>query len=150
MLQAYLDGKGSIQYIMDHIMVSTFEDESRFIELLNKAIEEGKVEQFPRWKRDTSDSSIKKRRKAAEKEAEEAEQLSKELGHGKRVDKMGEAELGKMIMQRQQGRMERLLDKLETEASKGGKKGKRKEATDEEFEEARARLEKRKKRSKGI
>jgi DnaJ family protein C protein 9 len=120
------------------------DDEPRFIEIVNNALKEGKAESYPRWKKDTSDKAIKARRKAAEKEAKEAEELSKELGYKKPVNKMDEGELGQLIQQRAQGRMDSLLDKLEADARNGGKKGKRKEPTDEEFEKARARVESRK------
>ena len=143
-LNAYLEGKGSVSHIIEHIMVSSYEDEPRLIEIVNDAIKEGKVEEFPRWKKDTRDRAIKARRKAAEKEAKEAEELRKELGYDKPVHKMDDGELGKLILQRQQGRMDNLLDRLEAEARGGGKKGKRKEPTEQEFAEARARVEGRK------
>lgn len=122
-------------------MGCSFEDEPRFIQIINDAIKEDKVKLLPKWKRDTSEKAIKARKKAAEKEAKEAEELSKELGFDKPVNKMDEGELGKLILQRQQGRMDGLLNKLEAEARNGGKKGKRKEPTEQEFEEARSRVE---------
>ena len=143
-LQAYEEGEGSVDFIIENVMACSYEDEPRFIKIVNEAIKEGTVEQFPRWKKDTSTKAIASRKKKAEAEAKEAEELSKELGIGKRVDKMDEGELGKMIMQRQQNRMNGLLEKLEAEArgsGKGGKKGKRKEPTEDEFQAARARLE---------
>lgn len=144
MLAAYEEGEGSVEFIIENIMACDMDDEPRFIEIVNKALKEGKVESYPRWTKDTSDKAIKARRKAAEKEAKEAEELSKELGYKKPVNKMDEGELGKLIQQRAQGRMDSLLDKLEAEARSGGKKGKRKEPTDAEFEKARARVEGRK------
>ena len=143
-LQAYQDGEGSVDFILENIMACSFEDEPRFIEIVNNAIKEGNVEQFPKWKKDTSEKAIKARKKAAEKEAKEAEELSKELGLNKSVDKMDEGELGKLIRQRHQSRMDGLLDKLEAEAQNRGEKGKRKEPTEQEFAEARARVEGRK------
>jgi DnaJ family protein C protein 9 len=143
-LTAYDEGEGNVPYILEHIMACDMDDEPRFIEIVNKALKEGKAESYPRWKKDTSDKAIKARRKAAEKEAKEAEEWSKELGYKKPVNRMDEGELGQLIQQRAQGRMDSLLDKLEAEARNGGKKGKRKEPTDEEFEKARARVESRK------
>lgn len=141
-LQAYEEGEGSVDFIMENIMACSYEDEPRFIEIVNEAIKEGTVDVYPKWKKETSAKAIQTRKKKAEKEAKEAEELSKELGIGKRVDKMDEGELGKMIMQRQQNRMNGLLDKLEAEArGQSGKKGKRREPTEEEFEAARARIE---------
>ena len=105
---------------MENIMACSYEDEPRFIKIVNDAIEEGKVEKFLKWKRDTSDKAVKTRKKAAEKEAKGAEELSRELGFDKPVNKMDEGELGKLILQRQQGRLDGLLDKLEADARNGG------------------------------
>jgi DnaJ homolog subfamily C member 9 len=116
-LQAYEDGEGSVQFIMENIMGCSYEDEPRFIEIVNDGIKEGKVEEFPKWKKDTTEKAVSKRKKAAEKEAKEAEELSKELGLDKRADKMSEGELGQLIMQRQKGRLDNLLEKLEAEAA---------------------------------
>jgi DnaJ homolog subfamily C member 9 len=140
-VQAYLDGEGSVEFILENVMACSYEDEPRFIDIVNGAVKEGKVETFPRWKKDTSEKANKARRKAAEKEAKEAEELSKELGLDKRADKLDEKELGKLILQRHQSRMASLLDKLESEAQTGAKRGKRKEPTEQEFQEARARVE---------
>jgi DnaJ homolog subfamily C member 9 len=126
-LQAYEDGEGSVQFIIDTIMGCSYEDEPRFIKLVNDAIKEGKVEEFPKWKKDTNDKAVSKRKKAAEKEAKEAEEWSKELGLNKPASKMDEGELGQLIMQRQKGRLDSLLEKLEAEAmAKAEKKVKRK------------------------
>jgi DnaJ family protein C protein 9 len=143
-LRAYEEGEGSVGYIHEHIMASSFEDEPRFIKIVNDAIEEDKVEVFARWKKETSSKAVKTRKKAAEKEAKEAEELSKELGMDKPLNGMDERDLGKLIRQRQQGRMDSLLEKLEADARNGSKKGKRKEPTDKEFADAQARVEGRK------
>ena len=140
-LQAYEDGQGSVEFILENIMACSYEDEPRFITIVNDAIKEGEVQLRPIWKQDTTEKAIKSRKKGAEKEAKEAEELSKELGFDKPVNKMDEGELGKLILQRQQGRMDGLIKKLESEARSGGKRGKRKEPTDQEFEEARSRIE---------
>jgi hypothetical protein len=133
---------------MENIMACSYEDEPRFIEIVNVAIQEGKVEKFARWKKDTTEKAIKGRRKAGEKEAVEAEELRKELGFNKPVNKMDEGELGKLIRQKHSQTMNGLLDKLEADARNGGKKGKRKEPTEEEFQAARAKMEGRKTKQK--
>ena len=138
-LQAYEDGEGSVTFIIENIMACSYEDEPRFIQIVNEAIIDGNAETHPRWKKGTSEKAIKSRKKAAEKEAKEAEELSKELGIKKPVNAMDEGELGKLIQQRQQGRMDNLIEKLEAQATSGGKKGKRKEPTEQEFADAQAR-----------
>jgi DnaJ homolog subfamily C member 9 len=146
-LQAYVDGEGSVQYIIDHIMVCSYQDEPRFITLIKEAISAGTVENFPKWAKQTSEKAIKARKRAAEKEAKEAEELSKELGLKKSATKMSEGELGALIQQRAQSRMNGLLEKLEAQAS-AGKRGKRSEPTEEDFMATKARMEGRKKSKK--
>lgn len=147
MLQAYVDGEGSVQFIIENVMACSYEDEPRFIKLINEAITQSTVEKFPRWKKETSKNAIKARRAAAEKEAREAEELSKEIGLKKPAAAMSEGELGQLIQQRAQSRMNGLLERLEAEASsaKGkGQRGKRKEPTEEEFLTARSQMDGRK------
>jgi len=149
-LQAYGDGEGSVEFIIENIMACSYEDEPRFIQMVNEAIAEGKVQNYPRWKKDTADKAVKARKKAAEREAKEADELSKELGLKKPANKMDEGELGRLIQQRQQGRMDSLIEKLEAQATNGKRKGKRKEPTEEEFANVQARATGRgTKRSKG-
>jgi len=149
-LQAYGDGKGSVEFIIENIMACSYEDEPRFIQMVNEAIAEGKVQNYPRWKKDTADKAVKARKKAAEREAKEADELSKELGLKKPANKMDEGELGRLIQQRQQGRMDSLIEKLEAQATNGKRKGKWKEPTEEEFANVQARATGRgTKRSKG-
>ena len=151
MLAAYTEGEGSVQFIMENIMACDYEDEPRFIKIINEAIAQDKVEKYAQWKKDTSAAAIKSRKKAAEKEAKEAEELSKEIGLKKSATKMDEAELGKLIRQRNQNSMDSLIAKLEAQAGKKGgkrKQGATAEPTDEEFEAARKKVEGGKSRSK--
>jgi DnaJ homolog subfamily C member 9 len=108
------------------------------------------VETFARWKRDTTDKAMSQRRKAAEKEAKEADELSKELGLKKSANKMSHAELGDLILQRSQNRMNGLIEKLESEAAKSSKRKepKRKEPTEEEFAATQSRLTNKSKKRK--
>ena len=147
-LQAYVDGGGSVQFIIENVIACSYEDEPRFIKLINEAIDKGNVEKFAKWKKETSDKAIKARKAAAEKEAKEAEELSKQIGLKKSAAAMSEGELGQLIQQRAQSRMNGLLDRLEAEASGAGKKGKRKQPTEEEFLAARSKVDGRKKGKK--
>ena len=64
-------------------MVSTVEDEDRFVDLINQAIASGTVKSTSEWKKhlkDTKGKGKERRRKKADKEAKEAEELAKELG----------------------------------------------------------------------
>jgi len=144
-LQAYVDGEGSVQFIMENVMACSYEDEPRFIKLVNEAIHKGDVEKFAKWKNETSGKAIKARKAAAEKEAMEVEELGKQIGLKKSAAAMSEGELGQLIQQRAQSRMNGLLDRLEAEASGARKMGKRKEPTEEEFLAARSKVDGRKK-----
>jgi DnaJ homolog subfamily C member 9 len=146
-LQAYIDGEGSVRYIIEHIMVCSYEDEPRFLALINEAISSDTVEKFPKWTKETSEKAIKARKRAAEKEAKEAEELSKEIGLKKSAAKMSEGELGALIQQRAQSRMNGLLEKLEAQAT-AGKRGKRTEPTEDDFMAIQARMDGRKKSKK--
>lgn len=62
-------------------MASTHEDEDRFVSLINAAIASGEIKSTAPWKKHLKDTKGKeRRRKAADKEAKEAEELARELG----------------------------------------------------------------------
>lgn len=66
---------------MTHIPHSTFEDEPRFITLINQLIKDGELSKSKTWEKSSKDESAKLvRKKQGEKEAKEAEELAKELG----------------------------------------------------------------------
>ncbi|KAI3610839.1 hypothetical protein WG66_007022 [Moniliophthora roreri] len=78
---AYTETKGSIGEIMTHIPHSTHEDEARFIIIISNLISKGELPALPLWEKSTKDEKANLiRKKQGEKEAEEAEQLAKELG----------------------------------------------------------------------
>lgn len=83
MLAAYESSAGDLDAILASVMVSTVDDEDRFVDLINQAIASGTVKSTPEWKRhlkDTKGKGKERRRKKADKEAKEAEELAKELG----------------------------------------------------------------------
>ncbi|TCD69707.1 hypothetical protein EIP91_006474 [Steccherinum ochraceum] len=78
---AYLEQKGSIEGIMQHIPHSTFDDEARFIVIISDLIKKGELKPLKTWEKSIKDEKAKLvRKKQAEKEAGEAEELAKELG----------------------------------------------------------------------
>ena len=82
-LAAYESAAGDLDAILASVMVSTVEDEDRFVDLINQAIASGTVKSTSEWKKhlkDTKGKGKERRRKKADKEAKEAEQLAKELG----------------------------------------------------------------------
>lgn len=82
-MAAYESSAGDLDAILASVMVSTVDDEDRFVDLINRAIASGAVESTPEWKKhlkDTKGKGKERRRKKADKEAKEAEELAKELG----------------------------------------------------------------------
>ncbi|KAG8217504.1 hypothetical protein J3R82DRAFT_5652 [Butyriboletus roseoflavus] len=81
LMAAYREAEGSLGEIMNHIPHSTADDEPRFIHILSKFIVEDQLPDLPLWRSTSSDEKAKLvRKKQAEKEANEAEELAKELG----------------------------------------------------------------------
>lgn len=78
---AYIETNGSIEEIMTHIPHSTHDDEARFIVTISALIKKGELSLLPEWESSTKDEKAKLiRKKQADKEAGEAEELAKELG----------------------------------------------------------------------
>lgn len=165
-MAAYHETEGSLGEIMNRIPHSTANDEPRFIHILSKLIAEDQLPDLPLWRSTSADEKAKLvRKKQAEKEAEEAEELAKELGvwdefygsgkvgarkgKGKHKEKekndAGDEEdvsaLQALILQRQKSR-NGFLDNLaakymeeETSRQKGAKGKKRKKVTEPEDSE---------------
>ena len=78
---AYLETKGSIGDIVNHIPHSTHDDEARFVITITGLISKGELKSLPAWKTSVKDEKARlARKKQGDKEAKEAEQLAKELG----------------------------------------------------------------------
>ncbi|NP_001157386.1 DnaJ (Hsp40) homolog 10 [Bombyx mori] len=77
--QAYLTGKGDMDYITDHVQFARTEHEPRIREILNKMIKDGEI---PAYKIFTHEPAKKKQKRIAKenREAKEAEELKQELG----------------------------------------------------------------------
>ncbi|OBT71891.1 hypothetical protein VF21_10551 [Pseudogymnoascus sp. 05NY08] len=160
-LTAYEKGKGDMDVVYEMVMLSdVVEDDKRFREIINTAIQEEKVEAYTKFTKE-SESSKRKRTKAAKDEANEAMEYAEELGikdklfGGKKSKKDdGQDGLKALIMKRQQDRQEQgdgFLDRLaakyaEPEKKKRGGKGKKNKPeadegpTEEDFQKASARL----------
>ena len=79
--KAYLNTDGSIEEIMNHIPHSRHDDEARFIILISSLITERVLPTKSAWISSTKDEKRKViRKKQADKEAEEAEEMARELG----------------------------------------------------------------------
>lgn len=159
-LEAYTKCKGAMRKVYEYVMLSDMSvDEERFREIIDDAIESGEVEDFPKYSGESEKARkarIAKAKREKEQEAAEAVDLQEEIMKKNKKpkdssgDMRGLGDLASLIKQRQQGRAETFLDKLEakyTAQEKGGKKGKGKAASavapDEPPEEAFAAMRKR-------
>jgi DnaJ family protein C protein 9 len=77
----YEETGGSLGDIMTHIPHSTHQDEARFVMIISDLISKGELTATATWNKSSKDEKAKLvRKKVADKEAEEAEELAKELG----------------------------------------------------------------------
>lgn len=77
--QLYEEHKGDMDKIMSSVMCATAEDEPRIREAIQKMIDEGQVKSYKAFASEPEKKKQARMRKAG-KEAEEAEQMAKELG----------------------------------------------------------------------
>jgi len=88
-LKAYRRGKGQMRAVYSQVMLSNaVDDEHRFRELIQAAIESGEVDDYPAFSKEDN-RSIERRIQRAKKEAGEAAKHAEDLVEGK----AGEAEL---------------------------------------------------------
>lgn len=81
MKATYEETGGSLGDIMTHIPHSTQQDEARFVVIISDLITKGELTATATWNKSSRDEKAKLvRKKEADKEAEEAEELAKELG----------------------------------------------------------------------
>ena len=76
---AYLDGDGDMDYIMDNVLCATQDDEARFSDVIKKWIAAGEAPDLKKFSKESAKRK-KERKRRAEGERKEAEQLGKELG----------------------------------------------------------------------
>lgn len=108
--KAYVNGKGCINYMMEHVPFMTVEDEPRFHDIISKWIEEKEVPDFPAFTKEPK-SKRDRRHKKYEKESKEAEALKAKMDK----EHNDENDLAKQIMKRNQDRgktFDSFLDKL--------------------------------------
>ncbi|WBW75224.1 nucleolar DNAJ domain protein, DNAJC9 family, implicated in mRNA splicing [Schizosaccharomyces osmophilus] len=120
--EAYERRKGSMDGILEEVMCSEISDEERFRNMIDEAISQGVIPKYKLYK--PNEKSRKKRVRAAEKEAQEAEELAKELGldeklnKRKKTDESGEEALGAIIRSRQKNRIDDMITALENRYAK--------------------------------
>lgn len=147
-LIAYEQCEGNMDGVYENVILSSVtEDDERFREIIDQAIQDNDV---PNFKAYTKESKTRRaaRLKKAREEATEAEDYAKDLGvhddifgqkKGKKGKGSSEDGLAALIQRRQQGRSESFFDHLEAKyggPSSGKKKGKKRDAEEEPSEEA--------------
>ncbi|KAJ9643880.1 hypothetical protein H2204_002025 [Knufia peltigerae] len=158
-LAAYEEGEGDMDAVFESVMCSEIlEDEDRFRKIIDEAISKGEVQAYDTYTKEGKQSR-QRRKAAAKKEAQEAQEYARELGledklfgkkdGAKKKSKKGSDDtdaLQALIQQRQQSRAQNFFDDLEAKYGGGSKKGKRK-GMDEPPEEAFQKNAKKGKRS---
>lgn len=130
LLAAYEQHKGNMTLVYESVMLSNvLEDDERFRQIIDEAIQEGDVEAFKAYARESA-ASKSKRKAAARSEAVEAEEYAKEIGvhdklfggkqegkskesgkgkaKGKKTKESSQDALAALIQSRQKGRMDSL------------------------------------------
>ncbi|KUF87904.1 hypothetical protein AM588_10005233 [Phytophthora nicotianae] len=161
-LAAYTKYEGEMQHIMDTIMLSTDDDEERFVEMIQNAIKAKGVKNFPTWREYVKVQSKKKKKKETpaeqkrkqakrEKEAREAEELFNKIRGNQQ--KRGEGSGSTALSTERKRGFESLLGSLEAKYAEKGKKSKREaaprdpgEPSEEEFLAAQKRLKRSRKK----
>jgi DnaJ family protein C protein 9 len=135
-LAAYEEFEGDMDGVYESVMLSNvLEDDARFRAIIDEAIKKGEVERFDAYAKETK-KSRQARVKAAKKEAQEADELAKELGiyeklrggGKKKSAKDAEADLAALIQRNQASRasaLDKLAEKYGAVPPKGGKGKKR-------------------------
>ncbi|CAB4061193.1 DYNC2LI [Lepeophtheirus salmonis] len=99
--EAYLKNKGSMTKILNEVMACTASDESRFVEIIQKWIDDEVVPAFKAFTNET-DSAKDTRKRKAKSEAKRAEKALKELGVG------SDGDLAQLIAKRQKQKRGRI------------------------------------------
>jgi DnaJ family protein C protein 9 len=126
-LKYYKESKGDMDAIFENVIhTDVVDDEERIRVIIQHAIEAKEVKPYAKFVKETS-ASRKRRRKAAESEAVEAEVLAEELGlnKAKKANKSGNDEdaLAMMIRKRGEDRFNSMISNLEARYS-GSKRSK--------------------------
>lgn len=127
---AYLHGKGSMDWILEAVPFTHTDEEERLRERLKPLMDSGEIPVYKRFINENP-KKVAARKRKYEKEAKEAEELAAELGldKKKRVEDETDGSLTALIKARQGQRLkdsenflERLAEKYMNKATKGSKK----------------------------
>ncbi|TMW65066.1 hypothetical protein Poli38472_009233 [Pythium oligandrum] len=163
-IDAYVKLEGSMQDILDSIMLSTEDDEDRFVEMIQDAIKnDKKVKALPKWreylkkraakpKKKETEAQKKKRQAKTDKEAQEAEELMNAIRNNQNQRASGSGSLA--LSTKSERNFSSLISSLESKYTDQPKSKKSKrsradmdEPSEEAFQAAQERLLKKKRRS---
>ncbi|OUM62822.1 hypothetical protein PIROE2DRAFT_10801 [Piromyces sp. E2] len=116
--ELYVKSKGDLEYIMDNIPLCTAEDYPRFVEIIDKAIEEKKVKKYKKYNNDYEEAM------KARKDFEEKEKIKFEKAQAKEK-KNQKDDLALIIQNNRKRRMESVFDNLLEKYDKAENKKKR-------------------------
>lgn len=128
--KAYVNGKGSMDYILEAVPFSNVEDEPRIVEIVRKLVDAGEVEELDRFFNEPEKKRTIRRRKH-EREVREHDRMN-----------VSDDDLANAIMAQQEKRQEKMADlflQLEEKYGGSGGKRKRKAVTDGGDEKKRTR-----------
>ena len=147
-LSAYEECEGDMNAILENVMLSTVDDEDRFIDIIKKAIKNKEVSSHKKFQSTTTKKARETRRRAAENEAAEVEELKKETGLDK-IPENDENALAALIQKRRKDAMDAVIGGLEEKYASKDKAGKNKrrkeeptfvEPSEDEFRKLQERL----------
>lgn len=132
--KAYVNGKGCINYIMEHVPFMSVEDEPRFHVIVNEMI---KNEEVPEFKAFTKEPASKRQRRHKKYAREKKE--ATELLESQKSTQNDENDLAMQIMNRQKDRSQSFgsfLDKLAEKYATNGDEDEEEDEDDDLYEQA--------------
>ena len=153
LIQAYTKAKGNLHAVYELVMLSDIlEDDDRFRQILDEEIQNGTIESYPKYAKETDvtrqkakDAERKRRedfekRQAKETEEEDDDESPKPKGKAKSKPKKKSpgdiGDLAALIQQRQKSRAGNFFDQLEAKYAPKSRGSKRSTPMDEPSEEA--------------
>eukprot|EP01112_Ceratiomyxa_fruticulosa_P016854 TRINITY_DN5147_c0_g1_i1.p1 TRINITY_DN5147_c0_g1~~TRINITY_DN5147_c0_g1_i1.p1 ORF type:complete len:340 (+),score=113.41 TRINITY_DN5147_c0_g1_i1:263-1282(+) len=151
-IKYYKQLDGDLKQIMDHVILSTWDDVERYVNIIKDIIKEGTLQETNKFTKSSSPKSIETEKKKAKKAAEEFDKEQKKAEKEKQSKKSkpneSELPLALSIAINSKKQQSQLIDKLTEKYAEKEKKGKGKgkaskpfeEPSEEEFQKARERV----------
>jgi DnaJ family protein C protein 9 len=125
-IEAYTLFRGNVDKMLENVMLSTLDDLDKWANIISSAIQSGKADPYRSWSSGLKKvkQSMTQRKRKADKEAKEAEELASELGLKNKLLKASEEEDSIMALQRairanHASKMSEMMERLEQKYAKG-------------------------------